>query len=111
MLLHKPELLVEPPSILANPKLPMPWKEGKLKALQSRIDRLSVTMLHELLLALVGCTGDVFVDTQSEAHKLGRPNSSVLDEATQAEPANCPIMLALDIDFVSDSERWEHLLN
>ncbi|GAQ91736.1 Gamma-tubulin ring complex protein [Klebsormidium nitens] len=62
-------------------------------------------MLHELLLALVGCTGDVFVDTHSEAHKLGRPNSSILDEATLAEPASCPIKLAPDIDFVSESER------
>lgn len=62
-------------------------------------------MIHELLLAMVGCTGDVFIDTEREAQQLGRPAKSAYHEATQADPASCPVKLAPDIDFVSQSER------
>jgi gamma-tubulin complex component 4 len=61
------------------------------------------TMIHELLLAMVGCTGDVFIDTEREAQQLGRPAQSSYNEATN--PASCPVKLAPDIDFVSQSER------
>eukprot|EP00850_Spirogloea_muscicola_P000199 SM000001S04601 [mRNA] locus=s1:1183327:1188871:- [translate_table: standard] len=50
-------------------------------------------MLHELLLALVGCTGDVFVDTAAE-------------DGVQAGPGECTFRLSPDAaDIVSLSER------
>eukprot|EP00850_Spirogloea_muscicola_P015286 SM000116S24207 [mRNA] locus=s116:56790:62328:- [translate_table: standard] len=50
-------------------------------------------MLHELLLALVGCTGDVFVDTAAE-------------DGVQAGPGECTFRLSPDYaDIVSQSER------
>lgn len=53
-------------------------------------------MLHELLLALVGCTGDVFVDAREQL--LGQ------DEAEQTTD-DCAFRLAPDLTFIQHSER------
>eukprot|EP00250_Pteridium_aquilinum_P022274 c25338_g1_i2 orf=77-2320(+) len=61
-------------------------------------------MLHELLLALVGCTGDVFVDVREQ---VLRPHSD--EDGAQHD---CPFRLAPDLTFIEPSEKeiLEHLL-
>ncbi|CAM6105636.1 unnamed protein product [Calypogeia fissa] len=62
-------------------------------------------MLHELLLALVGCTGDVFMDVKEQAQALGL--TSPKDEKGESEDIDdeCTFRLAPDITFLQDSER------
>lgn len=74
-------------------------------------------MLHELLLALVGCTGDVFMDVKEQAVALGlssTPNKTRLGEdhggetdsdASETIADECAFRVAPDITFLKDSER------
>ncbi|KAJ7518689.1 hypothetical protein O6H91_20G003500 [Diphasiastrum complanatum] len=79
-------------------------------------------MLHELLLALVGCTGDVFVDKASEARLAAQPRGragvrlrdSEAPEDDEVEEDNgdeneiveeCTFRVAPDLTFISSSER------
>lgn len=75
-------------------------------------------MLHELLLALVGCTGDVFMDVKEQAVALGlstpkktRPgavdeNDGETDSDTSETIADeCTFRVAPDITFLKGSER------
>ena len=54
-------------------------------------------MLHELLLALVGCTGDVFLDAREQQHS-----------SSSSPPAHdhCTFHLAPDLTFLQHSERY-----
>jgi gamma-tubulin complex component 4 len=71
-------------------------------------------MLHELLLALVGCTGDVFMDVKEQAQALGLTSSaqalgltSSKDGKGQSEVVDdveCTFRLAPDITFLQESE-------
>ncbi|GLU03740.1 hypothetical protein SLE2022_209240 [Rubroshorea leprosula] len=57
-------------------------------------------MLHELLLALLGYTGDLIIDERDHHKSLGiqfSPDSSISDE--------CTFKLAPDISFIDPSER------
>lgn len=65
-------------------------------------------MLHELLLALVGCTGDVFIDVNEKAADLGLvpgDRGKLGSEHVEEGADNCPFQLAPDLDFVPPSER------
>lgn len=77
-------------------------------------------MLHELLLALVGCTGDVFMDVKEQAVALGlsmpkktRPrvaadvdNDGEADsDVSESIADECTFRVAPDITFLKDSER------
>eukprot|EP00249_Psilotum_nudum_P007651 c20720_g1_i2 orf=155-2389(-) len=80
-------------------------------------------MLHELLLALVGCTGDVFIDEKEREGSMGFPFSSQDGTAERSEwnesggeemiAGECSFRLAPDLTFLQDSEReiLEHLLH
>ncbi|BBN17581.1 gamma-tubulin complex component 4 [Marchantia polymorpha subsp. ruderalis] len=62
-------------------------------------------MLHELLLALVGCTGDVFMDVREQAQALGL-NGDQDDKADVEDVGDeCTFRLAPDISFLQQSER------
>lgn len=78
-------------------------------------------MLHELLLALVGCTGDVFMDIKEQAVALGlsapaltRPGSAAAagednggdtdSEGSEGVADECAFRVAPDITFLKDSE-------
>jgi gamma-tubulin complex component 4 len=84
-------------------------------------------MLHELLLALVGCTGDVFVDVKQQASALGltttttTSSSSTTGCSSSPHPQqdsttltttddDCPFRLAPDLSFLQHSERFAFLL-
>lgn len=54
-------------------------------------------MLHELLLALLGFTGDLIVDEREQLKTLGL-DSPLSDEST--------FKLAPDISFIQPSERY-----
>lgn len=54
------------------------------------------SLLHELLLALVGHTGDVFVDSSA---KLGAAQ-------LMPDPMCCTVRLASDIDWVDSPDRY-----
>ncbi|KAH6559292.1 hypothetical protein KP509_1Z015200 [Ceratopteris richardii] len=56
-------------------------------------------MLHELLLALVGCTGDVFIDIREQLAGL------CIKEGDGDEKLDCPFRLAPDLAFIQPSER------
>ncbi|KAL2612318.1 hypothetical protein R1flu_024010 [Riccia fluitans] len=64
-------------------------------------------MLNELLLALVGCTGDIFIDDKERAEALGLTSNS--DERGGSEVDDfgdeCTFRLAPDISFLEQSER------
>ncbi|CAM6075957.1 unnamed protein product [Sphagnum tenellum] len=76
-------------------------------------------MLHELLLALVGCTGDVFVDVKQQASALGlttTTSSSTTGCSSSPHPQqdsttltttddDCTFRLAPDLSFLQHSER------
>lgn len=76
-------------------------------------------MLHELLLALVGCTGDVFMDVKEQTVALGlsTPNKPSRrakegsEESAEADGAEvvvgdeCTFRVAPDLTFLQDSER------
>ncbi|KAG0625267.1 hypothetical protein M758_2G041200 [Ceratodon purpureus] len=75
-------------------------------------------MLHELLLALVGCTGDVFMDVKEQAVALGlstpkKTRPGAVDEndgetdsdASETIVDECTFRVAPDITFLKDSER------
>lgn len=78
-------------------------------------------MLHELLLALVGCTGDVFMDVKEQAVALGlsspaktargggaseEKNGGETDtDASETVADECAFRVAPDITFLKDSER------
>jgi gamma-tubulin complex component 4 len=58
-------------------------------------------MLHELLLALLGFTGDLIVDEREQRKTLGlafNSDSPLSDE--------CTFKLAPDISFIEPSERF-----
>ncbi|KAI5078166.1 hypothetical protein GOP47_0007990, partial [Adiantum capillus-veneris] len=59
----------------------------------------SVEMLHELLLALVGCTGDVFVDVREQV-----PGAWTKEDDSEQQ-LDCPFRLAPDLTFIQPSER------
>ena len=87
-------------------------------------------MLHELLLALVGCTGDVFMDVKQQASALGlntpkkrgESHGEEGDEKEEEEEEEeeedeaaaevigdeCTFRLAPDLSFLQHSERWLH---
>lgn len=68
-------------------------------------------MLHELLLALVGCTGDVFMDVKEQARALGLTSpKDEKGESEEMEDNECTFRLAPDITFLEDSERWAFFL-
>lgn len=52
-------------------------------------------LLQELLLALIGFTGDVFLDDEGDAEEI-------------KQPASAPFTLAEDVPCVSPSERCAH---
>uniref|UniRef100_A0A251THW6 Gamma-tubulin complex component n=1 Tax=Helianthus annuus TaxID=4232 RepID=A0A251THW6_HELAN len=55
-------------------------------------------MLHELLLALLGYTGDLIIDERERQHSVGfSPDDSISD--------HCTFKLAPDISFISPEER------
>lgn len=57
-------------------------------------------MLHELLLALVGYTGDLIIDEREHQNSLGiglSPDAPISDEPT--------FKLASDISFLQPSEK------
>ncbi|XP_057828040.2 gamma-tubulin complex component 4 [Cryptomeria japonica] len=56
-------------------------------------------MLHELLLALVGCTGDFIIDGREEEQSTA--SSQSLDEVAE----ECTFKLAPDLTFLQNSER------
>lgn len=63
-------------------------------------------MLHELLLALVGCTGDVFIDVREHNQALGIAdpgNGSLQDDHSIV--AECTFRLDPDLTFVQHSDR------
>jgi len=74
-------------------------------------------MLHELLLALVGCTGDVFMDVKEQAVALGlslRTKARFNEDNGVGETGSdafgnvadeCVFCVAPDITFFMDSER------
>lgn len=85
-------------------------------------------MLHELLLALVGCTGDVFMDVKQQASALGLNTPKKRGESHEEDgdeeegeeeeeggggdeaAANvigdeCTFRLAPDLSFLQHSER------
>jgi gamma-tubulin complex component 4 len=77
-------------------------------------------MLHELLLALVGCTGDVFVDVKQQASALGLTTSTTSSSTTGCSSSphpqqdsttltttddDCTFRLAPDLSFLQYSER------
>ncbi|KAF5785212.1 hypothetical protein HanXRQr2_Chr10g0425911 [Helianthus annuus] len=56
-------------------------------------------MLHELLLALLGYTGDLIIDERERQHSVGfSPDDSISD--------HCTFKLAPDISFISPEERY-----
>lgn len=58
-------------------------------------------MLHELLLALLGYTGDLVIDEREHLHSLGvalSPDAPVSDERS--------FRLAPDISFIEPSDRF-----
>ena len=82
-------------------------------------------MLHELLLALVGCTGDVFMDVKEQTVALGLSTPSKpsrrakegSEESAEADGAEvvvgdeCTFRVAPDLTFLQDSERWVFLVS
>ena len=58
-------------------------------------------MLHELLLALVGFTGDFVIDVREHLQALNLPLKEILDNSSS-------FRLADDISFVQASERFLH---
>ena len=83
-----------------------------------RVRRGGGAMLHELLLALVGCTGDVFMDVKEQAVALGlstpqktRPGAvddidgETDSDASESIADECTFRVAPDITFLKDSER------
>ena len=58
-------------------------------------------MLHELLLALVGCTGDVFLDAREQQSSSSSPPA---DGAVVYD--DCTFHLAPDLTFLQHSERY-----
>ncbi|EFJ37238.1 hypothetical protein SELMODRAFT_77770 [Selaginella moellendorffii] len=65
-------------------------------------------MLHELLLALVGCTGDVFIDADEEDRRLGFKDGSrhyAQDDPDGASSDECTFRIAPDLQFLRPSER------
>jgi gamma-tubulin complex component 4 len=78
-------------------------------------------MLHELLLALVGCTGDVFVDVKQQASALGLTTTTTTSSSTTGCSSSphpqqdsttltttdddCTFRLAPDLSFLQHSER------
>ncbi|KAH9325463.1 hypothetical protein KI387_005641 [Taxus chinensis] len=57
-------------------------------------------MLHELLLALVGCTGDFVIDEREEEEQNAESPQSFQEVA-----AECTFKLAPDLNFLQNSER------
>ena len=57
------------------------------------------SLVQELLLALVGHTGDVFVDT---------PAANPGGGWQLQDPSQCTVRLASDIDWVNSSDRCAH---
>jgi hypothetical protein len=62
---------------------------------------ISGRMLHELLLALVGCTGDFVIDEREEDE-----NADADPEREDAIAAECTFKLAPDLTFLKNSERY-----
>lgn len=61
----------------------------------------TATMLHELLLSLLGYTGDLIIDQREEQESIGvflSPNAPISEE--------CTFKLAPDISFIQPSERY-----
>lgn len=58
-------------------------------------------MLHELLLALVGYTGDLVIDVRDE-----RETSSDISDPVSDFPLEPTFKLAPDISFIQPSERY-----
>lgn len=78
------------------------------KCTQSEInngsDDRGVKMLHELLLALLGYTGDLIIDEREQQTSLGihlSPEASISEERT--------FKLAPDISFIEPSERLVYI--
>lgn len=63
-------------------------------------EAISGRMLHELLLALVGCTGDFVIDERDEDQ-----NADADLEREDAIAAECTFKLAPDLTFLKNSER------
>lgn len=56
-------------------------------------------MLHELLLALLGYTGDLIIDERERQEYVGlSPDDSISDQ--------CTFKLAPDISFIEPGERY-----
>lgn len=56
-------------------------------------------MLHELLLALLGYTGDLIIDERERQEYVGlSPDDSISDQ--------CTFKLAPDISFIESKERY-----
>lgn len=55
------------------------------------------SVLQELLLALLGCHGDIFIK---------QPRTQGLKSSQLAEPRECDLRLAEDLDWINPSDRW-----
>jgi hypothetical protein len=71
--------------------------EGEKKKKKKKKKKKRETMLHELLVALVGYTGDLIIDEREHSNSLGI-DSPISDEPT--------FKLAPDISFIQPSERY-----
>lgn len=63
-------------------------------------------MLHELLLALLGYTGDLIIDKREHQQSLRvqlSPDTPIAEEPT--------FVLAPDLSFIQPSERYTYFLN
>ena len=64
-------------------------------------------MLHELLLALVGCTGDVFLDAREQQQQQQQQQPPSSSSCSSSPPADaCTFHLAPDLTFLQHSERY-----
>lgn len=56
------------------------------------------SVLQELLLALLGCPGDIYIK---------QPRTQGLKSSHLAEPRECDLRLAEDLDWISPPDRWK----